>query len=71
MQRTSMIKVCIFHKSLKRQSQILKRMNYANFFYVSDQIDKNDLHNHMRTNFWMIKMLKGGDNQGFIYLSEY
>ena len=29
--RTSMIKVCIFPKSLKRPGQILKRMNCAKF----------------------------------------
>ena len=33
-ERISMIKACIFPKSLKRQGQILKRMNGAKFLCV-------------------------------------
>ena len=55
-ERTSMIKACIFPKSLKRQSQTLKRMNCAKFVCVWSNIYVN----HMKTNFWWFKIVERG-----------
>ena len=59
-----MIKACIYPKS--RQGQILKRMNCAKVLCVW-----SNMYIIWKQTFDGSKMLKGGDNQGFIYLPQY